>query len=131
MLEKIKKRLAEIREERVNSQLTLGEFISFLSGVDPDLPVICDTGQGVGEAMSYRGYYEDLSFSPSEKSTVQQVLSEASSSLGQTYHGYKGGDFLMTKSTPIWLAYYGGTGRKIISSELRNGVVFLTTGEDE
>ncbi len=34
---------------------------------------------------------------------------EAKSHIGQTFTGYKGGDFIMNESTHVWIATYGTT----------------------
>ncbi len=42
-----------------------------------------------------------------------QMLDCAKSSLGQTFRGYKGGDYTMSAHTDVWLAFYGSTGETI------------------
>ena len=37
--------------------------------------------------------------------------------MGEVFTGYKGGEFQMGRNTPIWLAYEGQCGDKIMSIE--------------
>lgn len=83
--------------------LTLGEFITLLEARDPNAEVV-----GLGGLMSYRGYYCDLAFEPVEKPrTVADLLRECRAAVGATFMGYKGGDFRMGKTTPLWVSEYG------------------------
>ena len=68
---------------------------------------------GFNNPHSYRGYYEDLAFEPAENVTVGEMLKCAKEALGQTFSGYKGGDYTMKKYTTVWLANYGDTGEGI------------------
>lgn len=61
------------RNTRSDYHLTLGELRSALESLPDNTPVVTDTGRGIGSEHSYRGYYHDLSFSPSEGSTVAEV----------------------------------------------------------
>ena len=103
--------LERAKAERAESQMTLGKMIQRLEGMPQDFEM-----QGFGFIDSYRGYYCDLSFSPSvEKMPVSEVLKEARGAMGKVFTGYKGGDFLMSESTPIWIADYGECGVKIVA----------------
>jgi hypothetical protein len=68
---------------------------------------------GFENPHSYRGYYEELAFSPVEDTTVGAMLDAARSALGNTYEGYKGGEFIMDGSTTCYLAYYSEIGEEI------------------
>ena len=48
-----------------------------------------------------------------ENPTVEEWLKVLKEAVGKTFTGYKGGDFLMGKNTPVWLAEYGDSGFKI------------------
>lgn len=83
-----------------------------------------------GELMSYRGYYDHLAFSPEETQvTVKDVLKECREANGGTFEGYKGGDFRMDDSTPVWVSPYGSSsGTGIVGvRELEYGYVILET----
>jgi hypothetical protein len=99
------------QKERADTQMTLGELITALEQ-SPDLEVT-----NIGRPHSYRGYYCDLAFRPGEVEGTRpasELLAECYKVMGRTLPGYKGGDFLMGESTPIWISDYGGTGVKIM-----------------
>lgn len=68
---------------------------------------------GFSNPHSYRGYYEDLAFEPTENITVGKMLKCAQEALGKTYQGYKGGDFKMEEHVDVYLANYGRCGEEI------------------
>lgn len=119
------------RAERGLEQLTLEYAILELDKAR-DVPVVFDVGGSPCDPDSYRGYYCDLSFD-SQDVTVgalafRDMLKE---SLGKTFQGYKGGDYIMDKHTPLWRAEYGCCGRKMISlSVMKHKVVIVTAEED-
>lgn len=89
--------------------MTLGELIERLEKLDYSKPV----KHGFGFPMSYRGYYDELAFSPEENTTIGEMLEHAKNALGATFEGYKGGDFTMDEFTPCWIAEYGNCGDSI------------------
>lgn len=89
--------------------MTLEELINFLEQRESTTPVPL----GFGEPMSYRGYYDQLAFPLERDTTVGEMLEHARSALGQTFCGYKGGDFTMREWTDCWLAEYGREGEGI------------------
>lgn len=69
---------------------------------------------GFDNAHSYRGIYSDLAFEPVNDTTVGAMLREAEGALGETFMGYKGGDFKMGEYTDVWLDHEGvGSGEGI------------------
>lgn len=101
---------AEWQAERAEAGMTLGDMIDALAALDGDRLV-----DGLGELISYRGYYEDLAFAPTtETRTVADLLAECREAMGRTFEGYKGGDFLMGENTPLWLSAYGNTSQRRI-----------------
>ena len=114
------------RANRSLTQMTLGRFISILEKLPQDKEIL-----NVCRPHSYRGYYSDLALEKETgtrtiESLVQQLKNEC---LGQTFEGYKGGDFYMDEHTPIWLAEYGCCGDKIM--DIQVGEIFsLLTEED-
>lgn len=94
---------------------TLGEIIKHLEGLPRDQSV----AEGFGNPHSYRGYYEDLAFEPVENTTVGEMLDAAREALGQTFGGYKGGDYHMDEGTDCWLAEYGCTGVPIMLPDVQ------------
>lgn len=81
----------------------LQKLIEFLEQQDPAKVV----RHGFGEPMSYRGDYSELAFTPVEETTFGEMLRFARSAMGDTFTGYKGGDYTMGEFTPCWIAEYG------------------------
>lgn len=84
---------------------SLGDFIKALEASDPEwvVPV------GIAEPHSWRGDYMELAFQPAPPMTIGEALAVARSAMGQTYQGYKGGDFEMNEWTPVHLSFYGSS----------------------
>jgi len=104
----------KIRQEQLKTspQLTLGELILKLEAIkNPKLLVVFDIKKyhpiGVD---SWRGAYNELALEYDDK-TEPMILSDflkiLKNTIGKTLMGYKGGDFLMGKTTPVWVANYG------------------------
>lgn len=104
-------RRAEIM--KTSPQLTLGELILKLEGIEnKDLPVVFDIKPYRPVNIdSWRGSYDELALkyagNESEAFTVTELLGLLKSVIGRTLTGYKGGDYLMGKTTPVWVANYG------------------------
>jgi hypothetical protein len=103
-------------------QLSLGEVISLLEAW-PKKDDSCrfDFGDMAPDCApdSYRGYYDHLAMGFKEgdtypNPTVQEVLDSFKSAVGKEFMGYKGGKYLMTERTPVWVANYGRTGSTVI-----------------
>lgn len=103
---------AEWQRERSATQLTLGGLITTLESMLPSELV-----PDLHSPHSYRGYYCDLAFKCSEdKRTVSSLLAECRGCMGKVFEGYKGGDFMMGASTPIWISTYGSaSGMKLMA----------------
>lgn len=115
-------------------QMTLGDLLSALAPLDPDLPVVVDfTDSAPGDFDSYRGYYEQIAFEErGSHSTVAEFLREANKALGQTMTGYKGGDFIMHRQTPVWASSYGlCSGMRLVGVDVVDGRAVLKTASDE
>lgn len=89
--------------------MELRDLIKFLEARDPAKVVPL----GFSEPHSYRGDYYDLAFEPTADVTVGSMLECARFALGQTFQGYKGGDFTMREYTSVHLAHYGMCGEGI------------------
>ncbi len=100
---------AKLRQERSESQMTLGRLIDLLSSLDPESKM-----EGMCHPHSYRGYYDDLAFERCEDMPVGKVLEMANCCMGEIFRGYKGGDFQMGRNTPLWIATYGNCGAKLV-----------------
>ncbi len=117
--------------QRSEYHLTLGQLIHQLSTVteaQKDLFVETDFGVGIDRPHSYRGYYEDLAFCSSTSRKRSEVLSSAMSALGSTYEGWKGGNYVMTEKTPLWISAQGENwGIAIVGLEVLDDKILLLT----
>lgn len=82
---------------------SLKQLIERLEKEDPDKVVPL----GLGSPHSYRGYYEDLEFTPKPNVTVGEMLVTARNCIGEAFTGYKGGEFVMGEYSTVWLGHYG------------------------
>lgn len=112
--------------QRSLSQMTLGRFISELEKMAQDKEI-----KNICSPHSYRGYYSDLAFeNESGTRTVDSLIKQLKNEcLGQTFTGYKGGDFYMDKNTPMWIADYGSCGLKIMEI-VEGNIISLSMMED-
>jgi hypothetical protein len=53
-----------------------------------------------------------------ENPTVEEWIEILKEAIGKTFTGYKGGDYTMSKNTPVWLAEYGCSSFKIDDKKL-------------
>jgi len=113
-------------EMKTSPQLTLGELILKLESVisyedlstttaRKDLPIVFDVEPYRPVNIdSWRGSYCELALkyagNESGAFTVMEILRLLKSVIGRTLTGYKGGEYLMGKTTPVWVANYGETG---------------------
>jgi hypothetical protein len=125
-----------------SDQLTLGEIITkcetcaaleykLHDGSEPsvvfDFEYIHPTG-----LRSWRGAYPELALSFQSEgdemklSTFIEMLKDA---IGRTFEGYKGGDFTMSRHTPVWVANYGNSGRTAVVDVINHDYeIILVTG---
>jgi hypothetical protein len=94
--------------------MTLKELIVWLESKDPKLVL----SRGFNQPHSYRGIYADVAFVPCKDASVAEMLRDAKSALGETFGGWKGGEFEMNEWTDCWLAEIGDTGDAITGSWL-------------
>ena len=103
--------LVQMQKERSESQMTLGKLIDFLKTLPADTEV-----PNLKNARSYRGYYADLAFEmESGTRFAGELLSDAQACMGEVFHGYKGGEFVMGRNTPLWIANWGVCGEKLMN----------------
>lgn len=122
------------KQTRARYQMTLGKLIAELSECAPtDLVVFGGEDEGSpGSPDSYRGYYSDLSFDSAGKPiTVAEFKATCEKAVGETFQGYKGGDYKMDNDTPLWVAQYGCCGHAIMRVMKRGGKVILATQDVE
>lgn len=124
-------------------QLTLGKLIRYLDKCPGNALVRWNSidGPAFGDVHSYRGYYSDLELGlrqsralrpgerlhPAERERYRR-LSTASglggylklAVLNKTFMGYKGGDYVMRKNTPVWVGTFGeADGNMLVRIERR------------
>jgi hypothetical protein len=127
-----------------SDQLTLGELILKLepivqkAGNEGKIDVVYDFGSLFPTDIdSWRGSYNELAlnytnYDDSIPLTVIDFYSLLKSAIGKTFTGYKGGDFIMTKNTPVWVSNYGDDDNTAVIEVVDNGYqVILITGYRE
>lgn len=132
----INNEITRAREERMktSTQLTLGELILKLEPLVEKQPEMikkygheaaivfdfsCTFPVGLS---SWRGSYAELAlewaggdYSTNEKQLkLSEFLDLLKSAIGKTYTGWKGGDYVMGKNTPIWVANPGNVGETAV-----------------
>lgn len=95
-------------------QMTLGDMIDELAEFGPDADVRFAFGRFAVDGLhSYRGYYEELALgyavaeygqAPMKASALRATLESA---VGRVFEGYKGGEYVMSRNTPMWAANEG------------------------
>lgn len=83
--------------------MKLGQLIALLEKF-PESKVV---SEGFHYPHSWRGSYDELAFEPLDNTTVGEMLAAAKSAVGETYEGWKGGDFVMTLDTRVNIDYVG------------------------
>lgn len=123
------------QEELKNSpQILLGELIAKLEAIlDRTKEVVFDfDGMIPTELDSWRGSYCELAIgydSSATPPTLEKFLEMLKGAVGKTYEGYKGGDFVMGKATPVWIANYGRSCVESASYDDTVGIVDVENGE--
>ena len=113
MQEMVNNAVAKQRAEemKTSEQLTLGELILLFENIEKTNEVRFDFGYFCpGSLISWRGSYCELAIEYDERendTTVEIFSAKLKSAIGKTFCGYKGGDFMMGKTTPVWAANYG------------------------
>lgn len=150
-------------EELAHSpQLLLGELIFKLETVkDQDKPLFIDNGKRPMGVDSWRGYYAELAIQTEsyghyntdeveihseygdyykkkdigkKDPTVKEWIKVLKEAVGKTFEGYKGGEFYMSKNTPVWLDEYGHSsfpGVFFVDVREEPDKVYLVTKEQE
>lgn len=103
--------------------MTLGKLLNQLSKADPNVLVQYKDGKAPGEPHSYRGYYEDLAFQDQNEITVAELIAVLKGCDGKTYDGYKGGDYVMGRDSPLWRAWKGDCGVAISGVKIADPVI--------
>lgn len=124
-----------------SAQLTLGEIILKLE------PIVAKQKERKEEAVvkydfeylyptridSWRGSYAELALNfvgsdgPEKELTVTEFYNLLKETVGKEFTGYKGGSFIMSKHTPVWVANYGNSGNTGVVEIVDNGYVVIIT----
>lgn len=120
--------------------MRLGELIDLLKRQRQDAWVYIDGPVRLtpGELDSYRGYYEDLAIGVNVDSiapSVAEFVKELEGAVGKTFHGYKGGEYVMSRNTNVWFSNHGMSGDNgptgIKGDDADSAVLTLAYGEIE
>lgn len=87
------------------------------------LPDDANFTNGFDEAMSYRGYYSELGLNPCGQAKASEMLKVLESAVGETFAGYKGGEYTMNDSTECYLASYGSCGDQIVGIQYNDSSI--------
>ena len=149
-------------ELATSPQLLLGELILKLEAVkNKELPLFIDIEEKRPMGIdSWRGSYCELAIQTErfgsyqtdevekefddgdifykhkevgkENPTVAEWIEVLKEVIGKAFTGYKGGNFLMSRNTPVWLSEYGmGSTVYFIDVKEEDEKVYLVTKEDE
>lgn len=115
---------AQMQRTRAESQMTLGKLIAALESM-PEGTFVAN----LHSPHSYRGYYSDLAFKQEDGTRpAADLLADCRACMGQSFEGYKGGNFVMGALTPLWVASYGNCGLKLMAL---HGDGAIETGRDD
>lgn len=106
--------LGSFQAERENNEehWGLGKLTDALKALPSNSRVLIEfdsAALGYDGLCSYRGYYSDLciEIAGTTPYEVSLLIEELESAVGETYEGYKGGDYRMRRSTALWVDVYG------------------------
>lgn len=84
---------------------------------------------------SWRGSYSELALnftSTGNNMKVTDFYCLLKDAVGKTFTGYKGGEFTMSRQTPVWVANYGNSGNTAVIEIVDNDYqVIIMTGYRE
>ena len=138
--EYLENKIAVNRQERLKNspQLTLNELILKLSAIPNQESLLGFDFDGyvTDHLMSWRGSYDELALDYKAEPTgikVCALLLRLRKAFGETFVGYKGGDYIMGKHTPIWVSHYGEVDHRAVVDVKTNldGKVVIETQELE
>ena len=131
--------VAAMRKESFDKsdQLSLGELMDKIKPlINDEIKVVYDfCGAFPTSIDSWRGSYDELSLNhingedTAKKLTGNEFHALLEQAIGATYQGYKGGEYIMSKDTPVWVDSYGKYTETAIVGVFNNGYeVVLVTG---
>lgn len=124
-----------------SDQLTLGEIISKIETIldsstrEVRPNVVFDFAYFRPTVLdSWRGLYAELALGYDERGETDagEFLNELKSAVGKTFTGYKGGDFTMSRHTPVWVSNNGEACNTAVIEVVDDGYqIILMTGYRE
>ena len=133
--------LASRQKTLANSdQLTLGEMIlkveHLLTTKKGDESVVYDFGYLFPtEIDSWRGSYSELALdykTDGNRKSLTDFCSMLKGAVGKEFTGYKGGEFIMNKNTPVWVSNYGESSNTAVIDVVDGGYqILIITGYRE
>ncbi len=119
-----------------SNQLTLWELILKLEAIeDKTIDVYFDFCDIWPTSLdSRRGSYDEIALwrDADSRKTVEELLTDCKQAIGKEYHGYKWGEYIMSKNTPVWVANPWRSGSTAIVDILdKKHSVYLTTALTE
>lgn len=113
-------------------QITLGELVARLEAADQSAEIQFVDGSHPGQLGSYRGYYRLVAIERGENKTVAAFLKDVQEAIGGTFTGYKGGEYTMSRMTPVWVSEYGeASGQGLVGVETVDSIVILKVARIE
>ena len=130
---------------RNSKQINLGTLIKELESIDPfyehdgkqeEKKVEFDFPGNFTPSYidSWRGSYCELAldYEQGEPIKIKAFIEMLKEAVGKTYAGYKGGDYLMSENTPVWVDHYGDSGHTgIIGVEGDGWRIYILTKKVE
>jgi hypothetical protein len=120
ILEELDLQIKKQQEGRARTQITLGELMDVLMKYK-------DKGSYYVAATnphSYRGFYSDIALEPDIMCPLDALVDRLTEVLdGETFGGYKGGDFTYNENTPVFIAVKGELGYPLIGLRLVEGII--------
>jgi hypothetical protein len=106
--------------------MTLGKLITKLKSRDGEAGVYFDFCNLIPTSFnSYRGYYEQLALGYTDdmqaQMTVSRLRESAIECLDDTFTGYKGGEYKMTRDTKLWADNIGRASGTAITGIIDEG----------
>lgn len=122
IVEKQKERMADGKKE----EATVVYDFEYL------FPTRIDSWRGVYAELALNFVDNDRGGSNEKEMTVSEFLEMMKGVVGKEFTGYKGGEYTMSNSTPVWVANYGNSGNTAVIDIVDCGYkVVIITGYRE
>lgn len=110
---------------------SLGSLRTALAAFPPETPVVVDVGGSPSAIDSYRGYYDRLALETTDATrTAAEVIALLDGAEGETFYGYKGGEYDMDASTFVHVAPHGDCGPYVSGVRVEDESVVIETEEE-